>query len=122
MKKFLFIAVFFLGAVFSAQAQTNSNHVYVQGYTKSNGTYVNGHWRTAPNNTINDNFSTYPNVNPYNGKVGTIAPSSSNSFNTNSSYYNTNSYFNNTSNSIFDNNSDYYYNNPFKTTTTGSYW
>lgn len=53
----------------------NPNHVYVSGYTKSNGTYVAGHYRTAPNTTKNDNFSTYPNVNPYTGKQGTVAPS-----------------------------------------------
>jgi hypothetical protein len=88
MKKFLFIAVFFLGAFFTSMAQTNSNHVYVNGYYKSNGTYVNGYYRTAPNNTINDNFSTYPNVNPYTGKTGTIAPSYNSTPSLPKTYYN----------------------------------
>lgn len=71
----------------------NPNHVYVNGYTRSNGTYVEGHYRTAPNNTINDNFSTYPNVNPYTGAQGTTAPCYSyiytNSNNNSNSYSNT---------------------------------
>lgn len=45
--------------------------VYVNGYTRKDGTYVEGHYRSAPNNTVNDNFSTYGNVNPYTGKPGT---------------------------------------------------
>lgn len=78
MKKLLFtLGVTFLSifAGVDLQAQTNSNHVWVDGYYKSDGTYVEGHYRTAPNNTINDNFSTYPNYNPYTGKQGTISPS-----------------------------------------------
>lgn len=57
-------------------AQTNPNHIYVNGYYDSNGNYVSGYYRTAPNNTINDNFSTYPNVNPYTGEIGYIQPES----------------------------------------------
>ncbi len=44
---------------------------YVNGYTKSNGTVVQGYHKTAPNNTVYDNYSTAPNVNPYTGKTGT---------------------------------------------------
>lgn len=51
---------------------TNPQHVHVSGYYKSNGTYVSSYIRTAANNTILDNFSTNPNVNPYSGKVGTV--------------------------------------------------
>lgn len=51
---------------------TNSNHVKVEGYYKSNGTYVKPHMRTAPNNTIMDNFSTSPNINPYTGEKGKV--------------------------------------------------
>lgn len=68
----LFFTVFtFLTSTFAQ----NPNHVYVIGHTRSNGTYVEGYYRTAPNSTINDNFSTYPNVNPYTGSQGTISPS-----------------------------------------------
>ncbi len=60
----------------------NPNSVYVNGYTRSNGTHVQGYYRTAPNSTINDNYSTSPNVNPYTGTQGTIAPSYSNTYST----------------------------------------
>lgn len=46
--------------------------VWVNGYTRANGTYVSGHYRTRPDNTINNNFSTVGNVNPYTGKSGTV--------------------------------------------------
>lgn len=62
--------------VFSAVgvAQVNPNSTYVKGYTKTDGTQVKGHYRTTPNKTINDNYTTKPNVNPYTGKPGTISP------------------------------------------------
>ncbi len=43
-------------------------------YIKQNGTYVAPHFRTTPDRSFNNNFSTYPNVNPYTGKVGTRTP------------------------------------------------
>lgn len=46
--------------------------VYVEGYTRSDGTVVQVHYRTAPDNTINNNFSTKGNVNPYTGELGWI--------------------------------------------------
>lgn len=57
-----------------AFAQTNPNHVYVSPHTRSNGTYVPGHYRTAPNSTNRDNFSTLGNTNPYTGNPGYILP------------------------------------------------
>jgi hypothetical protein len=44
---------------------------WVNGYTRKDGTYVPGHWRTDPNGTKDDNYSTEGNVNPYTGKEGT---------------------------------------------------
>lgn len=67
MKKlFLCFLLFWFGALHAA--------VHVRGYYRSNGTYVQPHYRTAPNSTIMDNYSTYPNINPYTGKQGTINP------------------------------------------------
>lgn len=60
----------------SSIAQINSNSHYVKPHYRS-GTYVKGYYRTNPNSTINDNYSTKPNINPYTGKKGTITPSSS---------------------------------------------
>jgi hypothetical protein len=45
--------------------------VYVDGYTRSDGTYVEGHYRSSPNDTVSDNYSTDGNENPYTGEEGT---------------------------------------------------
>ena len=63
-----------VGPVFS---QTNPKHVHVKGYYRKVGTYVRPHYRTAPNSTNRDNFSTRGNVNPYTGKPGWISPDNS---------------------------------------------
>lgn len=55
-------------------AATVSAQVRVKGYTKANGTYVAPHYRSAPNNTRSDNYSTRGNVNPYTGQAGTANP------------------------------------------------
>jgi hypothetical protein len=47
---------------------------YVQGYTRRDGTYVAPHYRSDPNNTINDNWSTQGNTNPYTGESGRKKP------------------------------------------------
>jgi hypothetical protein len=66
MKK-LFVAVFFaLSAAASAQ-------VLVDGHTRKDGTYVAPHFRTNPDNTIRNNYSTQGNVNPYTGRAGTVS-------------------------------------------------
>ena len=61
--KLLFLVIFFSLGV-GAFAQVNSNYHKVSGYYKSNGTYVQPYYRTNPNSTISDNYSTYPNINP----------------------------------------------------------
>jgi hypothetical protein len=71
MKNVILFGILFITAL-SINAQVNTRNTYVNGYYKSNGTYVEGHYRTMPNNTMNDNYSTYPNVNPHTGKQGTI--------------------------------------------------
>ena len=47
---------------------------YVHGYSKRDGTYVEPHYRSEANSTKFDNYSTQGNVNPYNGKEGTVDP------------------------------------------------
>jgi hypothetical protein len=68
MKRLLVICagLFLSSSVF---AQT-----YVKGYTRSNGTYVAPHYRSSPNSTTVDNYSTKGNVNPYTGSQGTKTP------------------------------------------------
>ncbi len=53
-----------------AVAQTTS----VKGHVRKDGTYVPPHYRTAPNSTKVDNYSSKPNVNPFTGKTGTVDP------------------------------------------------
>jgi len=67
MKK-LFFFIAFLFAAANSFAQTST---YVSGYTNRNGTYVQGYYRTTPNTTRNDNYSTVGNTNPYTGTAGT---------------------------------------------------
>lgn len=45
--------------------------VHVRGHYRSNGTYVQPHYRSSPDGNPHNNWSTYPNVNPYTGKKGT---------------------------------------------------
>jgi hypothetical protein len=45
--------------------------VRVRGYYRSDGTYVRPHYRSAPNHTRADNWSTRGNYNPYTGRAGT---------------------------------------------------
>lgn len=45
--------------------------VWVEGYTRNNDTYVDGHYRTSPDNTANNNYSTLGNINPHTGEWGT---------------------------------------------------
>lgn len=45
--------------------------VRVRGYFRSNGTYVRPHYRSNPDGNFWNNWSTYPNINPYTGSIGT---------------------------------------------------
>lgn len=54
---------------------TASADTYVNGYYRNDGTYVQPHYRSSPNSSEYDNWSTKGNVNPYTGQVGTREPS-----------------------------------------------
>ena len=49
-----------------AEAQT-----YVRPYVRRDGTFVRGHYRSHPDGDFYNNWSTYPNVNPYTLQRGT---------------------------------------------------
>lgn len=51
--------------------------VRVKGYFKRDGTYVAPHYRSAPNSSKYDNYSTRGNFNPYTGEAGRTNPDSS---------------------------------------------
>ena len=74
MKKLIALSIV-LFAAFSSLAQT-----YVSGYTRSNGTYVAPYYRTSPNYTKLDNYSTIGNINPYTGSIGTKTYSDYNNY------------------------------------------
>ena len=82
MKIIKIISVVFI-IVFGFSNLFAQNDVYVNGYYRKNGTYVQPHFKTAPNNSMFDNYSTKGNFNPYTGKPGWIDPYSKVS----SSYY-----------------------------------
>ena len=64
--KTLIALALFAASIVGAMAQ-----VHVTGYYRKDGTYVEPHWRSNPNSTTSDNWSTRGNANPYTGEVGT---------------------------------------------------
>ena len=67
MKKMILV----LAALLSAASFAYARDVYVNGYYRNDGTYVAPHYRSAPNDTKYDNWTTKGNVNPYTGERGT---------------------------------------------------
>jgi len=67
--------IFALGLIFLFIACSCSADQWVNGYYRKNGTYVKGYWRSDPDNTDRNNYSTKGNVNPYTGKKGYKEPS-----------------------------------------------
>lgn len=57
------ILIIFAGSAFARD-------VRVKGYYRSNGTYVQPYYRTSPDNSILNNYSTKGNINPYTGSNG----------------------------------------------------
>lgn len=82
MRKLTTILIVFI-SIFNFATLFAQSDVYVNGYFKNNGTYVQPHFKTAPNSSMFDNYSTKGNYNPYTGKPGWIDPYSKVS----SSYY-----------------------------------
>ena len=69
MRKIIIILVILMivhGLSLSANAD-----VRVRGYYRKNGTYVSSHYRSNPDGNFWNNWSTYPNINPYTRVRGT---------------------------------------------------
>jgi len=73
LKFFTLVSVFALAALsLTASAEAA---VRVKGYFKpSTGTYVMPSYRSSPNKSRFDNYSTKGNYNPYSGRTGTVNP------------------------------------------------
>lgn len=72
MKKFalvVFVSVF--AFLFSGILNAKAYYpVRVGGYYRASGTYVRPYYRTSPDSSRYNNYSSYGNYNPYTGKVG----------------------------------------------------
>lgn len=55
----------------SLVAPNSSAEVEVRGYFRKDGTYVPAHRRTAPDRSVDNNWTTVGSINPYTGKPGT---------------------------------------------------
>jgi len=74
MKKYFLALILFVGLL-SFSTSVEAKTIRVKSYYKpSTGTYVMPSYRTSPNKTKLDNFSTKGNYNPYSGKSGTVSP------------------------------------------------
>jgi len=71
---------FFLSTVLMLTTCFSFADTYVHGYTRSNGTYVQPHYRSSPDNTVSNNWSTQGNLNPHTGAYGTRRDTGSNPF------------------------------------------
>jgi len=65
------LALVLLASVITANAQ---GYHHVRPYYRHDGTFVQGHYQTNPDGNPYNNWSTYPNVNPFTGRQGTIQP------------------------------------------------
>ncbi len=73
MKKII-ILVAVIALIFASTAFAKGKAVRVKGGVTKSGTYRSPHYRTSPNKTKIDNWSTKGNINPYTGKSGTVNP------------------------------------------------
>jgi len=69
MKRFVLLLLFACVSMPICNAQ-----VGVRGYVNDRGRYVQPHYRSMPDSSYNNNWSTRPNVNPYTHRQGTLAP------------------------------------------------
>jgi len=47
---------------------------YVRPHVRKDGTFVQGHYRSSPDSSRYNNYSTKGNYNPYTGQRGTVSP------------------------------------------------
>lgn len=71
MLKRTFAAFMLLTALLVTSTIAQAGDVYVRGYYRSSGTYVPSHYRSSADGYFYNNYSAYPNINPYTGSTGT---------------------------------------------------
>jgi len=75
MNKTLLLASVILGLSLMVSSTVEAKTVRVRGYYRpSTGRYVAPSYKTSPNKTKIDNYSTKYNFNPYTGKKGYVNP------------------------------------------------
>lgn len=75
MRKALVAILIFLILALGFSSFAEAKTTRVKGYYKpSSGKYIQPHYRTSPNKSRFDNWSTKGNYNPYTGKKGTTSP------------------------------------------------
>lgn len=74
MKKIIILTILTLFTISLLTIESFAKSTRAKGYTKKSGKYVAPHYKTTPNKTKTDNYSTKGNVNPYTGKEGTKDP------------------------------------------------
>ena len=68
------LAIFLASALVATLSTANclgGGSVHVQGHIRKDGTYVQPHYRSAPDSSFYNNWSTKGNFNPYTGESGT---------------------------------------------------
>ncbi len=70
LKKLLVVAFAVTMAALGSVKESQADN-YVRGHLRSSGSYVNPYYRSNADGNFWNNYSTYPNVNPYTGSVGT---------------------------------------------------
>lgn len=75
MKKIITTILLSLVLLLGVAGVADARVTRVRGYIKpSTGRYVAPHYKTTPNKTKFDNFSTKGNTNPFTGKKGYVNP------------------------------------------------
>ncbi len=67
----IFLSTFLIIVLFGLAVNLVDASTRVRGHTTKRGTYVPSYYKSSPNSTKLDNWSTKGNYNPYTGKLGT---------------------------------------------------
>lgn len=63
-----------LASICTGSYVAEAGTTYVRPYLRSDGTYVQPHFRTTPDSSRLNNWSTRGNVNPFTGRPGAVDP------------------------------------------------